>query len=123
MRTRWPFAGFTSSQTLRQCDPWSPNIVMCPKTIFPVLVAGAVAAKALHRAGCEVRSGAGTMSLKRIPSIPFGVASRADSSVLTSVQALTPTMSTRSRGRPSKRAPAAFAPSAIPFISRRYSSS
>ena len=62
-------------------------------------------------------------SRNRRPSRPVAVASRAFSRKLVSTSALIVTRSRRSSGRPSHLAPAAAAPSAIPFISSRYSES
>ena len=98
-------------------------MVMWPKTILPSAVAGPVAAKALQWPS-RGRTGAPSAgSRNRLPSRPVAVASRAPSRNEVSISALTATMSTRSSGRPSKRAPAAAAPSAMPFISSRYSAS
>ena len=49
MATRWPFAGLTSSQTLKRLACSRLHMVMWPKTILPSAVAGPVAAKAEQR--------------------------------------------------------------------------
>ncbi len=84
-------------------------------------MAGPVAAKALQRIGLGVVTGAGCSCGQQPHSMPVAVASSAESSVSISGQPFSATTSTRSIGLPSKRAPAALAPSAIPFISSRNS--
>ena len=97
-------------------------MVMWPKTILPSAVAGPVAAKALQRIG--LGGGFGLRRFQReADALQAGRrrvegASRGSS---ISGQALRATTSIRSMGRPSKLAPAALAPSAMPFISSRYS--
>ena len=83
---------------------------MWPKTILPSAVAGPVAAKALQCSAWGRGFGLGVPAESASPSRPVGVASRAASSVSISGQTLRATMSIRSMGRPSKRAPAAAGP-------------
>ena len=99
------------------------NHVVWPMTALPYLVAGPVAAKALHRSICVVGFALDARLPKSLPSRPVGCASSAPSSVIISGQTLMATISVRSRGRPSNFAPASAAPSAIPFISSSNSGS
>ena len=123
IRTRWPLAGLDIE----------PDVVVVGVKEIPH---GDVAEDDLtigcgrpgRREGAAVRflGRAGPCSAgsrNRRPSRPVAVASRAFSRKLVSTSALIVTRSSRSIGRPSHLAPAAAAPSAIPFISSRYSRS
>ena len=121
--TRCPLAGRTSSQT-KKCDAWWMfHMVMWPKTIFPSAVAGPVAANAEQWCSCGGGGSAGAGLVPVTPSTPVGVACRASPRHASSTHRFTPAMSVRSIGRPRTFAPAAAAPSAMPFISSRCSRS
>lgn len=96
---------------------------MWPKTILPESVAGPVAANALQCSACSGLSRGDFGSRKVLPSRPVAVASNAPSRHEVSGSEFAAAMSTKSTARPKTFAPEAAAPSAIPFISSRYSGS
>src|SRR5664279_1815731 len=96
---------------------------MWPNTILPSAVAGPVAAKALQCSACSGLALGDFGSRKDFVSRPVGSASKAALRHDVSSSELAAAISTRSRDRPKHLAFEDAAPSAIPFISSRYSGS